>query len=364
MKTIKELASTDTTSTVVRGDSFNAYELQPVKWLGEIVDAAKKRLFFTQAVRVLDAPKGTKDLVVPKKKYMMPSGDFESSSSEGDDVAFTDLTNLDGVVFTPARANYGVALSNYAIQTNAVNLVQSAKDELTYHAGDVVDAAVATGLGDATRSASNTSGGAQSVYGGDARSYVELAAGDTLTTDMIAEAKRKLKSTKVRYWAAAGAGESDEAENSTSYVKNPWHGTPDEPLMMFIAPEQENILLTDSQFVNAAEYGGNEVVMNGEVGKYLGVKVVVSSNVEHTASGTAHGSTPDGIGGSGSTSVAADRCMMVKAKRCGALVYGIRPRLYSFSYPSQLEQRVILEQTYQAQAVQDDAIVFLDVSTT
>ena len=363
MKTIKELASTHTTSHTVRADSFTAYELEPVRWLKEIVDAAKKRLFFTNAVRVFDAPKGTKDVVIPKKKYMLPS--WNSTAAESAAVNYTDMSNLDGVVFTPARASYGIALSNYAVQVNAVNLISSAKDELTYHAGDVVDQAVATGLGDATRTAATTSGGAQSVYGGDARGYIELAAGDTLTTDMIAEAKRKLQSTKVRYWAAAGASAAAEAENASgTYVKNPWYSTPDEPFLLFIAPEQENILLTDSQFINAAEYGGNEVVLNGEVGKYLGTKILVTSNVEHTATATAFGSTPDGIGTTGSTATAADRCMMVKAKRCGGLAYGIRPRLYAFSYPSNLEQRVILEQTYQSKAIQDDAVVFLDVSST
>lgn len=360
MKTIQELA-TKTTSTSARGDAHTAYELEPTTWLKDIVKAAQKRFFFTNAVRVLDLPTGTKDLIVPKVKYMMPS--WNSNTSESSEINWTELNNLDGVVFTPARHNAGCSISNYAVQINLVNLVQHAREELVYYAGDVVDIAVATALGDATRTAASVSGGAQSVYGGDARGYIELAAGDTITTDMVAEAKRKLQSTKVRYWAAAGASAAAEAENSSSYIKNPWQPSPDEPFVLYIAPEQENVFLTDSQFINAAEYGNNEVIMNGEIGKYIGVKILVTSNVEHTATSTTYSSTPDGIGTTGSTATAADRCMMVKAKKCGGLAYGIRPRIYAFSYPSNLEQRVVLEQSYQSKAIQEDAVVFLDVST-
>ena len=44
--------------------------------------------------------------------------------------------------------------------------------------------------------------------------------------------------------------------------------------------------MKDSSFVNASEYGGREVILNGEIGKYLAVKVIVTTNIAATASGT------------------------------------------------------------------------------
>ena len=35
----------------------------------------------------------------------------------------------------------------------------------------------------------------------------------------------------------------------------------------------------DSQFVNVAEYGGREVVLNGEIGRFLQFKIVSTTNV-------------------------------------------------------------------------------------
>ena len=44
--------------------------------------------------------------------------------------------------------------------------------------------------------------------------------------------------------------------------------------VLVIHPQQENPLLKDSQFVDASIYGGREVLMNGEIGKYLGLRVI------------------------------------------------------------------------------------------
>lgn len=50
-----------------------------------------------------------------------------------------------------------------------------------------------------------------------------------------------------------------------------------------IHPNCENSLMKNSQFVDASVYGGREAVYNGEIGKYLGVKVISTT---HITSGT------------------------------------------------------------------------------
>lgn len=51
------------------------------------------------------------------------------------------------------------------------------------------------------------------------------------------------------------------------------------PKYLVIHPACEVNLLKSSQFVNAATYGGREVVLNGEIGTYLGIKVLVTTLV-------------------------------------------------------------------------------------
>jgi len=356
----KTLSTADQTA---QGDVLGAttgtlYPLGPVQFLREIVEAGKKRMFFEQVVKKVTAPAGTKDVVIPIKSIFFGYNStvgmrVDTTERTAADITFTELDNLDGVTFTPAIQLAGVAITNHALRTNALNLLDIAKDELTYAISDKVDQAVATALVASGNQSSSSARGAQIVYGGDARRDSELAAGDTLTTDMIAEAKRKLQSTINKYWPASAGSEAD-----SSQTKNPWRNTPDAPFVALIAPEQEEVLLTDSQFVNAAEYGNNEVVLNGEIGKYLGIKIVVANNVP--SYGTSDDS-PDGES-SANPGVSMHRCLMVKSQKCGGICYGQEPKLTVFPFPTRAQQRIILESAYQAKALYKDAIVFIDVA--
>lgn len=55
----------------------------------------------------------------------------------------------------------------------------------------------------------------------------------------------------------------------------------------FAHPRQIKALRDDSQFTNAAEYGDNRVVMSGEIGEYLGIRIIATTNVKaYTSSAT------------------------------------------------------------------------------
>jgi len=379
METIKEL--TGTYQSDVRGaTSGTYYPLTPIVFLKEIVDAAQKRKFFEQFAYVTELPVGTKDVIIPKRTaYLGRTGvtmDLTEATT-GTDVSYTAINNLDGLTLTPVIHAAGVTISNHAIRTNAIDIVKAAQDELTEALGDRMDFVCATVLsgtvtdgiasatygGDALSSgaaaASNSVRGAQTVYGGDAASDSQLAAGDTLTTDMIAEAKRKLQSTSMYYWVPS----SNTAEAKSAVVKNPWLNDPAEPFVLFIGPEQEEVLLTDSQFVNASEYGNNEIVMNGEIGRYLGVKIVVTPNLVSVATDGTPCNSPDaGTGNSSHPGVAMTRCLMIKARKSLAIAYGLKPNVYVFDYPSQLQKRIVLETAYTMGIIHSDAIVWIDVA--
>lgn len=358
METIQELSSGDTVTTDTRGSSRTAYALEPTMWLKEINDAAQKKLYFKQFIYETTVPKGNKDAIIPYANMYLQTNrsglttgtDWSIDASEGTDVVFTKLNNLDGKQITPLPKNAGVSISNYAIQINAIDLIKRAKEELIYHVGDRCDQDVAYAFATAT-AATNSARGAQTVYGGDARAESELAAGDIFTTDLIADAKTKLQSSTCKFWVPT----SPAAEAVSSVKKNPWANEPSDPFVLFISSQQENALLKDSQFTNAAEYGNNEIVMNGEIGKYLGIKVVVTENTP------AFAASETGFDGS-TAAVAGHRCILAKPKKAVAIAWGIKPQIYVEDYKSQLEKRVILEMAYAAGVVHSDAIVFIDVA--
>jgi len=370
-QTIKELAETETID--VRGATVGTkYGLQPIEFLKEIVDAAKKQLFFANWVKVYHLPKGSHDIVIPKRTtYEGRSGmTFNTAGSDTGgtgvsgagtgpyantiaDITWTSMDNLSNITLTPAPVIAGYAIRRFDIETNIVNLLEAAKDELSYSIGDRVDRAIATTIGDA-QDAGDTTLGAQALYGGDANSDAsgQLAAGDVITTDLVATAARYLKDTTLRYRASGGYG----AESVASISKNPWQNTPDDPFVLFIGPAQEETFLKDSQFVNAAEYGSNVVIQNGEIGSYLGVRIVVTTNVEQVASG---GTGP--ISGS-ATGTASTLCIMMKPKKACALVWGKDPEIRVFDYHSRDQIRIGLYCAYAIGVIHPDAIVFISVA--
>jgi N4-gp56 family major capsid protein len=55
---------------------------------------------------------------------------------------------------------------------------------------------------------------------------------------------------------------------------------------LVISPEFHALLLQDTRFIDAASYGSNTPIMNGEVGRVLGFSVVISLNLPAGTAGT------------------------------------------------------------------------------
>lgn len=346
--TIQELTSGDTTTSDTRGSSATTYALEPAQWLSEIMSNVKNRWFFTNAIDQYDLADGQKDLVIPKRKKYLTTSDFANSYSAGAGITATKLNNLDGVRLTPAPDAQLISIENYAIKTNAVNLIKAAKEELTNYASEVVETAVATALKGATMTTTSASG-AQLLYGGDATADSGLVAGDVLTPEMISQARTYLMSTKAYYW-------SSSTKTLSSDSKNAWVSEPSDPFVLFVCPEVAHKLRIDPQFIDASNYGSNEVVMTGEIGKFVGVKVIESIYVP-TAAASA---TP--FDGGSNTAVAIARCLMIKPKKAAAIAWGLKPSLTINPYPREASTDLVLELTYQAKVIYNDAIVFLDVA--
>ncbi|MFH1589260.1 MAG: hypothetical protein ABIB43_01700 [archaeon] len=344
-ESIKELAYT--TSGENRGSALStSYQLQGVLFLKKIKDAAKKRLYFTQACYVTSAPKGTKDVVIPRRTAYLGSSGVTAVVAEADtDITATTMDNLTGVTITPVMSLARISITNYALRVSTLELVRAAQEELVYSIGDRVDQAVATKFGDAT-AATSSARGAQCILGGDATTDATLAVGDILTTDIMAKARRYLKSPKCRYWSGGTEGTSSQA-------KNPWT----EGHMLFIGDEQEECLLKDSQFTNAAEFGGREAILNGQIARYLGTDIIVAPNTESAIGGA---TAPDGT--TMASGVDMHRCILTSKGNGVALVWGLEPQLNIVPRPERSQQQIILESAYACGVIHDDAIVWIDVT--
>jgi len=351
MKDVFELSATAVTN-VKGGTQLAGYTLQPVKWLKEIIGAAKVSHFHAQFAKQGMVDINQTSMVFPYQKEYKPSGDFEDTVAENTTITWTTLDTVDGVEAAPADQNAGIKISERALRTNALDLVREAREQLTYYAGDKVDLAVRDALVASTNQAATATRGAYTVYGGDARADSELAAGDVITPDMVVDAKVNLTSSVLKYWVPG----TPAAEAISSVTANTWKATSNEPFVLIIAPEQSRAFLKDSQFMNASEYGGNEILMEGEIGKYVGCKVIETSN---TKSFTAAGTAADGGGVAGATG---HRCVLFKALKAMGLAWGSKPRLRVFDYTSDLSKRMVMDLAYAAVAIQKDAICNIDVA--
>ena len=306
--TVQELAAGSTITTVAGFNSIATGVVGKV-WLNELLAAAKQKMFFEQFAYSSTAPKGNKDVAVPLYTTNL---DFEITSTEATKRTKTQINNLTTVVFTPTTQKLGVEISKDVVRTSQVDTVKFAREQLVYDSALIIDVAFDTILKTSTV---NTQ-----LWGGDRAVEGSLVAGDTLDTDLIAKASRVLKS-------------------------NGWYPEPAKPFVLFLPAVAEEALIKDSQFVNAAEYGSNEVVMNGEIGRYLGIKVI---STEQCSAGTFN-------------SLAGHYCYLVKAKVSYGIIYGEKPTL-DFEYlKDEATYNVYLDMAYQCKLLQETAIQVMKV---
>ena len=305
--TVKELANETITS------SAGVSDVQGKEWLRVILEAAKKKMFFQQFAYVATTGKGIKDLAVP---IASTNKTFTSSSTEATARTLTELDNVTAVVFTPASSKLGASISKEVVQTSQVDYIKFAREQMSYDAALKIDTAFATAIAAATPTVT--------LYGGDANATGTLEAGDVISTDLVAKAQRYLKA-------------------------NGWISEPDKPFVLFVPAVAEEAFLKDSQFVNAAEYGANDVVMNGEIGRYLGIKVIVTEQCPAASTW-------------GSGALAGHTCFMLKGKVAYGIIYRENPSL-DFEYKKdEAAYYIYLDMAYQCKELQTSALVHIKVS--
>ena len=246
MRSLRQLAAANITdtATLIPAGSADASKFQDTFLDKEVRLFAEALRFFRQSVQENDILVNSRDktLRIPKTSSHL---DITTSHGEGDERTYTEMTNLDTVDVTPAFKLGAIAISKELVDTSRIDLIDLAKKMVASDIEEGIEKAITEEI--------DTTVETNCVYGGDATTPPTLATGDKITVDLVADAIQKVK------------------ENN--FV----------PGLLFIRPPQENVFYKSSQFTNASEYGSNEVVLNGEIGKYLGVKIIVSTLTQHYA---------------------------------------------------------------------------------
>ena len=240
MRSIQELTAaaniTDTSTAIATG---TISEFQGTKFASDILKYGEDFRFLQQVVNVDTSIMGTKDKTA-RLFFTTSHLSVTKTHTEGDERTYTEMTNLDSLDVTPTWDLGAIAISKEIVTTCSVELIELAKYMIAQDGEENVEAAIITALESAT---TNT------VFGGDATTVGTLETGDTITPDLVVNARGQIR-----------------ALNGV-------------PKILLINPEQETDLMKYTQFLNASEYGGREVVLNGEIGKFVGLKVVPTTNV-------------------------------------------------------------------------------------
>jgi N4-gp56 family major capsid protein len=248
MRTILELTDTKT-------DTAGIASITPEVWSADIeqqVQALRVARNFCKIDRSLVGVPGDVAHIM-KGALLTTTSDVETSRTEAADVTFYALDDFATLDLTPAPLNSGVRISYETIEEVNVDVVIEANRLLAEVLQQYEDKLILSTVADTAS--------INEVWGGDATAEASLNTGDIMTTDLFADAITEGRKDNFFYDVC------------------------------FIHPSQENVFLKDSQFVNAAEYGGNEVVQNGEIGKYLGIKIISTTNVPANAPNTGTGHT-------------------------------------------------------------------------
>ena len=354
----KFLNLTDVSSTTARGTSYTGYRNQKTFFSGQLTDAAKASLVALSSVEEAKLPKGNFQYNA-RFRSVYPDTDavtFTAGEPTGADVSEFNTNYKDGVIIEPTQQSVQTYVQWNADRNNIYDLMRDKQEELSYALATKVEKFILQngtyGLLSATVSDADAERGAMVIYGGSNTSDAAISSGDGLTTAMLNEGNTRLKSI-VQYYRSGGSG----ALVKSSVKKNPWTNEKTDPFVCILAADQTRDFLDSSQFISADQYGGREPLLNGEIGKIFGIKLVESQYTPVTDSGS---SSWDG---SGNATTDLTRCILMKGRAAYTFVWGQEPSFVMDKKLERTKDQMVLWTTYSGGVVHSDAIIFLDVAT-
>ena len=349
----KYLTLSDVDSSTARGTSFTGYSNQKTFYSGEMSDGAKTQLVALSSVEEAKLAPGTFQYLARYRNVYPDYNDVTFTSGEVTSGTVSDYSanHKEGVIIEPEQDSVGTSIQWKAARNNIYSLVGDKEEELSYALATKIESYI---LGNTTEGllsasmATSTTRGASLVFGGAATTDATVAAGDILTYSKIVDMKTRLGSIRQYYWSAG-------VEGISSQNKNPWTNVPNDPFVLLIGSEQEGSLLKDSQFSSFMQYGGQEPLLNGEIGKISNIKILVAQYIPRTLSGEAawDGST---------ATVNLTRCILMKGRAAYTFVWGQEPTFELDKTIKQTKDDMVLWATYKGAVKHDDAICFADVA--
>lgn len=332
MRTLRELAAhTEGTDP----DTANMDEFQQIFMSPDVVRFAEEQKFFMQSVQEYSELVGNKDKTL---RIPISTGhqdiDPRTAADYNQERTWTELSKLDTIDVTPAWTLGGVSIAKELLSTSRVDLIRESKFLLVEEILENIETAITEEID--TRVTTNV------VYGGDATKPDDLSKGDKITTDLVADSIEKL-------------------------------GTKWKAQRLYISAAQQNVFHKSSQFTNAAEYGSDKVVLKGEIGEYLGVKIIVTDLVQGYAKDAQDKGIADTDGQWGHDDntplfTAGTSCQLIGFTRSGrkpiAFVWKEKPTVdyeYSKKYTSHY---IMSDVAYKARVIHEKACCLIKVSDT
>jgi N4-gp56 family major capsid protein len=202
--------------------------IKPTELIAKQVEAiARQRATARQLVRV------NRDLVgAPGNTLKLPRRTADVSAVDVVEGAAITKSQVgyDTVSITPTKKGTGVEITYEAIEQSFVDLINDEIDSAGYALAKKEDDDI------------------YNVLGGTTRTLAAKVPG-VLSYDDVVDAVSRLR-----------------ADN--------W-----DPDTLVIHSEQLGDLLKDTKFINASAYGGREPLLNGEIGRFAGVRVIVTNSV-------------------------------------------------------------------------------------
>jgi N4-gp56 family major capsid protein len=233
------------TNTWSKGESNSDY-LNPTIWNTQIEA-------FAQAKTVV-APLGVQNtelLNKPGKTLNIAVNSAISAVALADTVSLT-VQALDWSQVTVTPGEYGGAfqITRAELDRSFSNLLNEKSADAGYALAKVKDETILAGL---------VAGATTTIYANGVTNSA-ITSTDIFETDLIADGVKSLR------------------------VLNR------DALYLVIHPYQEARLLKSSDFIDASKYGGREAIMNGEIGKYLGLRVFTTTLIPTALGATSVGS--------------------------------------------------------------------------
>ena len=285
-----------------------------IEFLERVVRDAEERRVFERVASVYDdlVDVGDSTLEIPRTTGHLNLSDTQGS--EGTDRDYEQLENLDTIEVSIQASSFvsgGIKISKQAMMTTNIDLVDEARNAVTQQMAQDVDYAIRDEIVDSTPS----------------NHVVDQTTSGELTPESIADAMQNI-----------------ESDNYT-------------PRFLVVAPTHINDLRKDSQFTNASEYGDDEVIMDGEIGQYLGVSVL---------------KTQSAVGGSGfdqNSGREGTFAYMVgegpEGQAVGpAVVYKELPSMDMEFDREENAQKIYYDHTFETTTVQQDALALIQTEDT